>query len=68
MQGSGGCVLAPQPAVLPVEGATVGLCLLWGRGTVPPLLCPEGPSLSVATPGCCPAECCLLGRLDDHGR
>ena len=48
VQGSGGCVPAPQPAVLPVEGATVGLRLLWGRGTVPPLLCPEGPSLSVA--------------------
>lgn len=56
----------PQPAVLPVKGAAVGLHLLLGAGTVPPFLCLEGPSLSAA-PGCFPAKCLLLDRLDDEG-
>lgn len=52
----------PQPAVLPVKGAAVGLHLLLGAGTVPPFLCLEGPSLSAA-PGCFPAECLLLDSM-----
>lgn len=62
--GGGGYVPVPQPAVLPVKGAAVGLHLLLGAGTVPPFLCLEGPSLSAA-PGCFPAECLLLDRLDE---
>lgn len=59
----GVCSSAPARCS-PSEGAAVGLHLLLGAGTVPPFLCLEGLSLSLA-PGCFPAECLLLDRLDE---